>query len=93
MQNQIDIAKHPYGLGGGTILTGSMSIAGDFFWFYPISSSVATVKLSDPTGVIPSTAYPNGIGVYGFITEVTQSSGASIVYSGAPDAPKYTFGD
>ena len=89
MQNQIDIAKHPYGLGGGTILTGSMSIAGEFFWFYPISSSVATVKLSDPAGTIPSTTYPNGVGVYGFITEVTQSSGASIVYLGAPSEPRY----
>jgi len=89
MQNQIDIAKHPYGLGGGTILTGSMSIAGEFFWFYPISSSIATVKLSSPAGAIPSTTYPNGIGVYGFITEVTQSSGASIVYLGAPSEPRY----
>jgi hypothetical protein len=89
MQNQIDIAKHPYGLGGGTILTGSMSTSGDYFWFYPISSSVSTLKMADPAGTIPSTAYPNGVGVYGYITEITQSSGASIVYLGAPSEPRY----
>lgn len=89
MNNQINQEQHPYGLGGGTILTGSMSVSGEFFWFHPVSSSVATLKLSSPEGTIPSTTYPNGIGVYGFITEVTQSSGTSIVYLGTSSEPRY----
>ena len=91
MENQIDIAKHPYGLGGGTILTGSVQTAGEFFWFYPVSSSVADIKFKNLDGSLGSTLYSNGVGIYGFITEVTQSSGKSIVYVGQTDNPKYTF--
>jgi hypothetical protein len=91
MENQIDISKHPYGLGGGTILTGSVSTAGDFFWFHPISSSIADIKFKNLDGSLGSTLHSNGVGVYGFITEVTQSSGKSIVYAGQTDNPKYTF--
>ena len=91
MENQIDISKHPYGLGGGTILSGSVSTAGDFFWFHPISSSIADIKFKNLDGSLGSTLHSNGVGIYGFITEVTQSSGKSIVYVGQTDNPKYTF--
>ena len=44
MQSQIDISKHPYGLGGGAILSGSVSASVDCFWYYPITASVANIK-------------------------------------------------
>lgn len=89
MENQINIASHPYGLGGMTVLTGSMSASGEFFWFQPISSSVSTVKFSDGTGTLSSVTFTNGVGVYGYISQVTQSSGVSILYNGAPNQPRY----
>jgi hypothetical protein len=92
MENQINIASHPYGLGGAMVLTGSMQVAGEFFWFQPLSSSVATIKFSNGTGPLTSTTFTNGVGVYGYISQVTQSSGTSIVYYGAPNIPRYTFG-
>ena len=89
MQFNVDLTKHPYGLGGGTVLTGSVQIAGEFFWFYPVSSSVANVKFSNMTYDLGSIPHTNGVGIYGAITEVTQSSGASIVYNAPPDNPTY----
>lgn len=89
MNNQIDIASHPYGLGGATVLSGSIQTSGEFFWFHPISSSVATVKFSDSNGPLTSISFPNNGDVYGYITQITQSSGLSIVYSGAPNQPRY----
>jgi hypothetical protein len=89
MENQVNIASHPYGLNGAVLLTGSMQTSGEFFWFQPLSSSVATVKFANGTGTLPSMTFTNGVGVYGYITQITQSSGASIVYYGAPNQPRY----
>ena len=89
MENQINIASHPYGLGGAVTITGSMAVAGEFFWFQPLSSSVATVKFNNSTGPLTSTTFTNGVGVYGFITQITQSAGTSIAYYGAPNIPRY----
>ena len=89
MENQINIASHPYGLGGAVTITGSMQVAGEFFWFQPLSSSVATVKFSNGTGPLTTTTFTNGVGVYGYISQITQSSGVSIAYYGAPDIPRY----
>jgi hypothetical protein len=83
MNNQIDIAKHPYGLGGGTIISGSMNIAGEGFWYYPITATVARITLSNLVNSPLSSSFTAGVGVYGAITVVSQSSGIAILYSGS----------
>jgi hypothetical protein len=92
MQNNIDISKHPYGLGGGAILSGSVSASVDGFWYYPVTATVANVKIGNLSGSLGSITYAAGVGVYGYITQVTQSSGIAILYSGSSDAPSYVFG-
>jgi len=91
MQSQIDISIHPYGLGGGAILSGSVSASVDCFWYYPITASVANVKFGNLSGSTGNVSYTAGVGVYGNITQVTQSSGIAIVYSGSANAPSYVF--
>ena len=91
MQSQIDISKHPYGLGGGAILSGSVSASVDCFWYYPITASVANIKFDNLSGSTGNVSYTAGVGVYGNITQVTQSSGIAIVYSGSANAPSYVF--
>jgi hypothetical protein len=91
MQSQIDISKHPYGLGGGAILSGSVSASVDGFWYYPITASVANVKFGNLSGSTGNVSYTAGVGVYGVITQVTQSSGIAILYSGSANAPSYVF--
>jgi len=91
MQSQIDISIHPYGLGGGAILSGSVSASVDCFWYYPVTATVANVKVSNLSGSLGSVTYTAGVGVYGNITQVTQSSGIAIVYSGSANAPSYVF--
>jgi hypothetical protein len=98
MENQINIASHPYGLGGGTILSGSVNISSQAFWYYPVTAATAIVGFSNLalnggaalTGSI-SASFAAGVGVYGHITTVSQSSGIAILYSGSADVPRYTF--
>lgn len=101
MQNQIDISKHPYGLGGGTIISSSIGtntiITGEAFWYYPVTATTAIINIGLPingssaaTGSI-SASFTAGVGVYGNITSVSQSSGISILYSGSANEPRYTF--
>lgn len=92
MQSQIDISIHPYGLGGGAILSGSVSASVDGFWYYPVTATVANVKISNLSGSLGSITYAAGVGVYGAINQITQSSGIAIIYSGSADAPTYVFG-
>jgi hypothetical protein len=84
MDNQIDIAKHPFGLGGGIVVSGSAQIAGEWFAFYPIQTSVANLKIINLTnGENLSSSFFAGVPIYGAITEMTQSSGLAILYSGS----------
>lgn len=92
MADRVDIHKHPYGLGGGTYLSGSgVSASGDFFMYYPITDCTATVAFTNiangTAAVVTSSA---GVPVYGSIASVTQSSGISIIYDGITSNP-YTF--
>ena len=90
MNDQIDIAKHPFGLGGGIILSGSVQISGQGFVYYPIQSTIAKLVISNLTnGSSLSTSFSAGIPIYGAITEVTQSSGIAILYSGSVSFPRY----
>lgn len=79
--------KHPYGLGGGTFLSGSVNAdAGYYFVYYPIEESTAVLKLREMSnGTSISRTFAAGIPIYGTIYEVTQSSGAAIVYKGVRD--------
>ncbi len=98
MPNQIDIQKSPYGLNGGIYLSASLSASVvtavsksvDGFWYYPLTASVAEIRFSNiDSGSIISGSFQAGIGVWGKITSVTQSSGQAIVYYGAPEPPRY----
>jgi hypothetical protein len=91
MQSQIDISKHPYGLGGGRILTGSVSASVEGFWYYPVTATVVDLKFSNLNGSFGSVSCSAGVGIYGAITQVTQSLGTAIIYSGSADAPSYVF--
>ncbi len=90
MNNQLDISKHPYGLDGGYLLTGSVTVAVEGYCYYPLSTSGATLRLANiENGGAFNTTFAAGVPVFGYITAVTQSSGAAIVYYGAPDQPRY----
>ena len=83
---------HTEGLGGGTILSGSMSASFDnAFWYYPIVASTANIKFSNMINTFSqSIALTAGVGVKGAITQVTQSAGLAIVYHAEPDV-NYPF--
>jgi hypothetical protein len=88
----IDINRGPYGMNGGTILSGSVSSSADAFWYYPITATSAWITFANLVGPAPSqslitssisSSFNAGVGVWGRITSVTQSSGYAILYSGS----------
>lgn len=91
----VDINKSPYGLSGGVIFSGSVSASVDGFWYYPIIASNANVVITNMVGATGSNinnitaSFSAGIGVWGAINSVTQSSGIAIVYSGISAPPRY----
>lgn len=83
MPQIVDGLKDAYGLSGGNILTGSISMSCDAFWYYPITNCVATIKFANLSGSMTNASINAGISVYGNITSVSQSSGLAIIYSGS----------
>ena len=85
MPELIDGLKDPYGLNGGAILSGSVTKSCDAFWYYPVTNTIATVIIANLSGssTLANVSFTAGNGVYGNITQVTQSSGIAIVYSGS----------
>jgi len=84
MPQIIDGLKDPYGLHGGAILSGSVTIATDAFWYYAASTGcTATIRFSNLSGSSISTTFAQGQSIYGNIISVTQSAGIAIVYSGS----------
>lgn len=84
MPQIVDSLKDPYGLHGASILSGSVTTKADAFWYYPLVASVANVKFNGGiSGSLGNVSFTAGVGVYGPITEVTQSSGLAILYSGS----------
>lgn len=83
---------HNEGLGGGTILSGSMSVSfNNAFWYYPIIASTANVKFGNMTNAFnKEIGFTAGVGVKGAITQVTQSAGLAIVYHAQADT-NYSF--
>ena len=90
MNDQIDIAKHPYGLGGGLVISGSVQVSGEWFVYYPIQTSEANLVIPNlENGLNLTASFFPGIPIYGAITEVTQSSGLAILYSGSQSPHRY----
>lgn len=87
MPQLVDLSRSPFGLSGGTILSGSVSASADAFWYYPVINSTATVVFSNISGPTANLSYTAGNGVFGAITSVTQSSGYAILYSGSYPYP------
>jgi hypothetical protein len=85
MPEIVDGLKDPYGLNGGAVLSGSITKSCDAFWYYPVTNTTATVVISNLSGSnrLTNVSFTSGNGVYGNITEVTQSAGIAIVYSGS----------
>ena len=83
MADRVDLHIHPYGLGGGTYLSGSgVSASIDAFMYYPITNCTATIRFTNITnGAAATITASAGVPVYGSIASVTQSSGVSIVYN------------
>jgi len=82
MAQIVDPYKDAYGLNGGTVISGSQTVAVDGYVFYPLIDTTAEVNFPSLTSGSFSATFVAGIPVYGNITEVTQSSGLSIVYNG-----------
>ena len=75
----------PFGLSGGTIVTGTVSQAADSFCFYPLEDCTTVVidfaNLSNSPLTLSTAAA--GIPIYGAITNVQMGSGTAILYSGS----------
>jgi hypothetical protein len=83
MPQIVDSLKDAYGLSSGNILSGSISISCDAFWYYPVTACVATIKFNNLSGSMTNATIGAGIGIYGNISSVTQSSGLALLYSGS----------
>lgn len=90
---QVHTLKSDYGLGGVLYLSGSVS-ASCFpsFKYYPITNTTVTsMKLTGSIGGNYnavngiSASFGAGQPFYGFITEITQSSGLAMVYRAVTD--------
>lgn len=93
MADRVDLNVHPYGLGGGTYLSGSVTIECDGFMYYPLTASSANIVMAGSIvsgSSVSSSAWTAGIPIYGPITQVTQSSGIAFVYNGIT-SNRYTF--
>jgi hypothetical protein len=84
MPDIIDVLRDPYGLHGGTILSGSVNVTADAFWYHPITATTVTSMSIGLSGSpLTSVNFTAGVGIYGNITMVSQSSGIAILYSGS----------
>jgi hypothetical protein len=84
----VDLSKHAVGLGGGTIVSGSVNASfTTAFWYYPITATVVNkITFADLVGGnITSASFTAGVGISGTITSVSQSSGIAVVYNALPD--------
>lgn len=87
MPTIVDLSRGPYGLSGGSILSGSVNVKADAFWYYPVTATTAIVSFSNLSGSLVSSSFTAGNGVFGAITQVSQSAGIAILYSGSYQYP------
>lgn len=83
MPSVVDQLRSPFGLSGGSILSGSINTNSDAFWYYPVTATSASITFNNLSGSTISTSFAAGVGVYGNITRVSQSSGIAVLYSGS----------
>lgn len=83
--------KAEFGLNGGIYLNGAINAVATSsqgysvgYVYYPISASVADIKMSGITNG-NSISYTGSVPVYGPITEVSQSAGQAFIYFGNPE--------
>lgn len=93
--SRVELNVHPYGLGGGLVISGSITTGPftDVFQYYPLTATVATLNINMPFSGSVNNATSSfsvttsaGVPVYGPITQVTQSSGIAILYKGVVTA-------
>ncbi len=87
MPTLLDLSRDPYGLNGGSIISGSVNIKADAFWYLPVTATTAKLFFSNLTGSPISASFAAGNGVFGAITEISQSTGIAILYSGSYQYP------
>jgi hypothetical protein len=87
MPTLLDLSRDPYGLNGGAIISGSVNTKADAFWYLPVTNTTAKISFSSLTGGPISASFTAGNGVFGAITEVSQSSGIAVLYTGSYQYP------
>lgn len=85
MPQLVTVEKSPYGLSGGTIITGGVTQAADAFCFYPVDNCLdVVVTFSNLQGGTLSLVTASiGVPIYGAITQVQMTAGTAILYSGS----------
>jgi hypothetical protein len=90
MPQLVQTDTSPYGLSGGTIITGVVNQQADAFCFYPVDDCANVIidienMNNSPLNMVQLLA---GLPVYGAITNVQMSSGTAILYSGSYHYPQ-----
>lgn len=85
MPQVISPTTDPFGLSGGTIITGTVNQPADAFCIYPLEDCTSvTIDLANlQNSPLVLTTLSAGIPVYGAITNVQMSAGTAILYSGS----------
>ena len=94
--NNLDITKHPYGLGDAVYVTAGLVTVtpnNPIFCIYPIANS--TITFASPTisnikGLPASLQLPAGIPFYGAVYSNITVSGQAIVYYAPPDFSNFS---
>jgi hypothetical protein len=75
----------PFGLSGGTIITGATNQDADAYCFYPVETCTNLVVTFSNLQNSPITLsqVSAGVPLYGAITNVTMDDGTAILYSGS----------
>lgn len=89
MPQLVQVDQSPYGLSGGTIVTGTVDQQVDAFCFYPLEDCTSVVITFNNLGNGPLTlsTAAAGIPIYGSIVNVAMGSGTAIVYFGSSYYP------
>lgn len=89
MPQTISPVTDPFGLSGGTIITGGVDQPADAFCFYPLEDCTSVVidftNLTNSPLTLSTAAA--GIPIYGSIANVQIGSGTAILYSGSNFLP------
>ena len=89
----VEIERHPHGLGGGQLISGSSQLAvSGIFRYRPITATVVDLKFnSEISGSFGLNTISAGTDIFGPITQISQSSGVAMIYDALQSAPKYNI--